>query len=281
MKNLTLLFITAIMIASCTKEDKTITQLVKFTVKPEFNIQFKKAAIRGLNLSLKEEGNIAMKLYLDDNNPNVLYVYSIWKNKDAHTIHGEKSYTKELQAIAKKSLAFKPEIMLLNKAKPYPIASKKINIEDKEETLFFIFKVKEGNRERVLKQFEKHIAHTRKEQGNLFFDLYTVEGDENTFVVYENWRNASAIWNIHMKQPYAEETGALLNKVIIGKLEAGMNFVSELNDEVLNTTYALEKQWEVSGFSMPESVFAASNHMWLYVSNVNPQNGAFLDSPSF
>jgi quinol monooxygenase YgiN len=269
MKNLVLVFFAAIMILSCAKEDETITQLVKFTVKPAFNQQFKKAAVNSLNLSLEEEGNVTMKLYSDDNNPNVLYVYSIWKNKEAHTIHGEKSYTKELQGIAKKSLASKPEIMILGNTKPFPVASKELNIEDNEETLFFIFKVKDGYRDQVIKQFEKHITHTRTEKGNLFFDLYTVEGDKNTFVVYENWRNASAIWDIHMKQPYAEETGALLNKAIIGKLEAGMNFVSELNDEVLNTTYALEKQWEVSGFSMPESVFASPNHPWLYVSNVN------------
>lgn len=281
MKNLVLVFIATIMISSCSKEDKTITQLVKFTVKPEFNQQFKKAAVSSLNLSLEEEGNVAMKLYSDDNNPNVLYVYSIWKNKEAHTIHGEKSYTKELQAIAKKSLVSKPEIMILGNTKPFPVASKESNIGDKEETLFFIFKVKDGYRDQVINQFEKHITNTRKEKGNLFFDLYTVEGDDNTFVVYENWKNASAIWDIHMNQSYAKETGALLNEAIVGKLEAGMNFVSELNDDVLNTTYAVEKQWEIDGFSMPESIFASSNHEWLYVSNVNQKgNGGYISKVS-
>ena len=273
MKNLVLVFIAAIMISSCSKEDKTITQLVKFTVKPAFNQQFKKAAVNSLNLSLEEEGNVAMKLYSDDNNPNVLYVYSIWKNKEAHTIHGEKSYTKELQVIAKKSLASKPEIMILGYTKPFPVASKELNIEDKEETLFFIFKVKDGYRDQVIKQFEKHITNTRKEKGNLFFDLYTVEGDENTFVVYENWRNASAIWDIHMNQPYAKETGALLNEAIVGKLEAGMNFVSELNEDTLNGTFTLVKQWEIDGFNMPESIFTSPNHEWIYVSNVNMKGG--------
>ncbi|MFD1552664.1 hypothetical protein DNU06_09140 [Putridiphycobacter roseus] len=282
MKNSILALLSVVLLASCaTNKNETVTQLVKFTVKMDHVQEFKKATVNSLNLSLEEEGNIAMKLYTDDNNPAIIYVYSQWENKEAYKIHGDKPHTKELSKVVKKSLATKPEIMVLGNTKPFPVASKELASEDKEETLFFIFKVKDGYQDRVIKQFEKHIKNTRKEKGNLFFNLYTVEGDSTTFVVYENWRNAAAIWDIHMNQPYAKETGALLNEAIVGEMNDGMNFVSELNEEVLNRTYTAEKQWELEGLSMPESIFASPNHDWLYVSNVNPKgNGGYISKVS-
>jgi|GEM_PF-175527 len=40
--------------------------------------------------------------------------------------------------------------------------------------------------------------------------------------------------------------------------------------------FSLEKKWETTGFSMPESVFANANHPWLYVSNVNGADPGFI-----
>lgn len=38
--------------------------------------------------------------------------------------------------------------------------------------------------------------------------------------------------------------------------------------------------WEVSGFSMPESVLASTNHEWLYVSNVNGNSSGYISRMS-
>ena len=40
--------------------------------------------------------------------------------------------------------------------------------------------------------------------------------------------------------------------------------------------FSLAKKWEVSGFSMPELVFASANHPWLYVSNVDGPAPGFI-----
>ena len=42
------------------------------------------------------------------------------------------------------------------------------------------------------------------------------------------------------------------------------------------SNFALIKKWEVSGFKMPESVFASADHPWLYVSNVNGAEPGFI-----
>ncbi|MGQ1909106.1 putative quinol monooxygenase [Marinifilum sp. RC60d5] len=229
-----LLLIIACAMSLCANAEKykiknTMNVLVEFTIKADRFQEFKKAAIHSLNLSQQEDGNLEMKLYTDKNRPNILFVYSRWKNEAAYETHTTFSYSKDLGLLAKEVLESAPKIMKLGETKFKPSHyENSVNPEDKEETLFFIFKIKDGYRDQVIKRFEDHVANTHNEKGNLFFDFYTVEGADDTFVVYENWRNPAAIWDIHMKQSYAEKTGALLNEAIIGKLEDGMNFVSEV-----------------------------------------------------
>jgi quinol monooxygenase YgiN len=77
-------------------------------------------------------------------------------------------------------------------------------------------------------QFKEHIAHTRQEHGNLLFDLYTIDNDDQTLVVYEHWRQESDVWDIHFQQPYAKVTGALMAEGVIGDMEQYMNFVTQI-----------------------------------------------------
>ncbi len=204
-----------------------MNQLVIFNLKSEKANEFKQAAIKSLHLSLKEDGNLDMKLFIDANNENTLYVYSRWKNKEVYDWHGAQSYTKELQKLAVVSLAGAPKILKLRETSPYPKYDTQHKNEFKE-TLFFIFKFKKEYKEKLLKQFENHISNARKEDGNLLFDLYTIEGVDDEFVVYENWKNKSALFDIHFKQPYALETGKLLQEAIEGNIEEYMHFIKEI-----------------------------------------------------
>jgi quinol monooxygenase YgiN len=209
------------------KDNNMFNLLVKFTVKTEHFEEFKEACLENLKKSLKEEGNVEMKLYVDNNIPNTIYVYSRWESTEAYEIHKNMPYTTSLTKVVKYSLQSKPVIMPLKAALKVD-HSKHANADDIEETLFFIFKVKDAFHNKVINQFRKHIEFTHQEVGNILFDLYTVEGDNNTFVVYENWRNKSDLWDVHMKQVYSIETGALLNEVVEGELNNYMNFVTEV-----------------------------------------------------
>jgi len=44
----------------------------------------------------------------------------------------------------------------------------------------------------------------------------------------------------------------------------------------INTTQQLVKNWELDGFSMPESIVASPTENWLYVSNVNQNNKGYI-----
>lgn len=178
--------------------------------------------------SEQEAGFIGMNLFVDNEKPNVFFAYDSWKDEAALESHKDTIHVQNMMQLAETALEFSPEIMMLGETNPRPMPVKPLNDEDDPFVIFFIFKIKEEYRERLLNRFEIHIENTRKEQGNLLFDLYTVKGANDVLVVYEHWRNESAVWDIHMQQPYSEITGALMNEAVVGDLEPYMSFVSEI-----------------------------------------------------
>lgn len=249
----------------------TINQLVRFDIIPAYTEEFKTIAIESLNGSLEEAGNIEMKLYADENNPHRIYVYSRWQDQAAYDAHNQEPYTQKLRKLAGKALAAPPEILKLGPTQPGPDHNlREPNPDDETLSIFFIFKIKNGYRDQIIERFETHITESRQDDGCLLFDMYTVDGQDDTFVVYEKWRNKSALFDVHLETPYSEITGSLMEKAMTGTMEEFMNFVTEIPGN--KAPLSLEKTWETTGFSQPESVLSIPLHPWLYVSNVNGED---------
>ena len=207
-------------------------QLVKYTIKPDFASTFTKAAKDMLTHSLNEQGNVAMKLYVDAADATTLYLYSQWESEAALRSHEEESYSKGLKLLADMALTAPPEVMNLTITEPAPDhGSKTLDPEDEGVTLLFIFKIKAGFREKILERFETHVAESRKEQGCIIFDMYTIDGVDDTFVVYEQWRSKSDLYDVHFNQPHSEITGALMQDAMAGTMEEYMHFVTEIIPE--------------------------------------------------
>ena len=269
MKKLILLFACLISLYANAQQhgdNKMFNLLAKFTVQPQSITEFMEACNHSVIESRKEAGNIEMKLFADDKKSNVFYVYSRWDNRAAYEFHKTLAHSRNIAKVAKATLKNAPEIMPLGLTLPAVVRGRKhVNSEDKVETLFFTFKIKDGYRDRIIKRFETHVKHSRNEEGNLIFEFYTIDGDENTFVVYEEWRNSKAVWETHMNKPYSEVTGKLIDETLVGEMDQYLNFVTELEP---NTEQAISKKWELSGFKFPESVVADPNSEWIYVSNI-------------
>jgi len=62
----------------------------------------------------------------------------------------------------------------------------------------------------------------------LLFDLFTINGNDDTLAVYEHWRKESDVWDIHFNQPYSKVTGALMEKAVVGDMNQYMNFVTQI-----------------------------------------------------
>jgi quinol monooxygenase YgiN len=209
-----------------------INQIVKFDVKPEFITEFKAALIADKKGAEQEIGSLELSLFQDNKQPNLFFAYERWQDQAAIDAHMAEPYTAKVLELAEAASQSPVEVMNLGETTPAPLYDANPNTANPEDyvfIIFFIFKIKEGYREKLLAQFENHIANTRSEEpGNILFDLYTIDGQNDTLAVYEHWRKESDVWDIHFNQPYAVETGKLMGEAVVGELDQYMNFVTEI-----------------------------------------------------
>ncbi|WP_405291480.1 putative quinol monooxygenase [Algibacter sp. Ld11] len=203
--------------------------IVKFTAKPEHKDTFAATLKEVQAATQKEAGNKEIRVFVSKAEDNVFFVYERWADKAAIKSHDKEPHTKKLMEVGQTALQSAPDFYFLGDTNPLPNHSKSANPEDDVFIIFFIFKLKTEFREALLEQFEDHITHTRKEEdGNILFDLYTVDNQVDTLAVYEHWRKESDVWDIHFNQPYAVKTGKLMEDAVIGDLKQYMNFVREI-----------------------------------------------------
>lgn len=207
-----------------------VTQIVKFDVKLEKVSAFKAELLNNQDKGSYEKGCLEMRLFQDKKQPNIIFAYERFKDVTALKHHVSQPYTVAVLKLLETSAQSEPLIMKLGDTIPAPLHEsnlKQPRDEDDIFIIFFTFKIKLEYREKIINQFETHVQSTRTEEGNIIFDLYTVEGQEDTFVVYEHWRKESDVWDIHFNQPYAVQTGKLMHKAVVGEMEQYMNFVNE------------------------------------------------------
>ncbi|MEL0613041.1 putative quinol monooxygenase [Marinomonas arenicola] len=205
-----------------------LTKIIKFTVKTDHSDAFKNALLDNKKGSDTETGCLEMRVYVDKTKPNVFFVYERWLDEASLISHTTQPHTQRMVSLFETALAEPIEVVDLNDTLPAPVALKPANPEDPLFNIIFIFKIKAGMQDRFVAQFKEHITHTRQENGCLLFDLYTVDNDDQTLVVYEHWRKESDVWDIHFQQPYAKVTGALMEEGVIGDMEQYMNFVQQI-----------------------------------------------------
>ncbi|WP_452218675.1 putative quinol monooxygenase [Lacinutrix undariae] len=203
--------------------------IVKFTAKPAHATSFAATLKEAQAATQKEAGNKDIKVFVSNTDANVFFVYERWADKAAITSHDNEPHTQKLMQVGQTALQTAPDFYFLGDTNPLPDRSKSPNAEDELFIIFFIFKLKPNYKKQVLAQFEDHVTNTRKEeQGNILFDLYTVDDQEDTLAVYEHWRKESDVWDIHFHQPYAMKTGKLLEEAVEGDLKQYMHFVTEI-----------------------------------------------------
>ncbi len=64
-----------------------------------------------------------------------------------------------------------------------------------------LFKAKESTKQIVREELKQLAAATRKEKGNINYDLHVANADDGLFILYEIWKDQAAL-DSHMNQPY-------------------------------------------------------------------------------
>ncbi|SEL83251.1 Quinol monooxygenase YgiN [Parapedobacter koreensis] len=208
--------------------NERITLLVTFHVKADHKEALKNALISDRYGALSEPGNISMSLYEHSDKPDILYLFERWDSRKSLDEHFTKKYAEDVFALNKTALIKPMEILYLHDIAPLPKNEIKAPFStDTPVDLVVIFKVKDGMQDTFLKQFEKSIAHSRPEAGNIQFFLHTVPGDDKTYVLYERWRSQEAI-DFHFAQPYTVELFDMFKSALEQPIEAYLNFITEI-----------------------------------------------------
>jgi quinol monooxygenase YgiN len=90
--------------------------------------------------------------------------------------------------------------------KEHPVvAAVKANIKDasKPFTILVHIKIKDGAAAKFESAFASAVAGTRKEKGNLAYDLNRSTKNPNEYVVYERWQDLAAL-QAHLKTPHIQ-----------------------------------------------------------------------------
>ena len=90
---------------------------------------------------------------------------------------------------------------------------------DKPFTLIVRVQVKEGAGKQFEAAFAKAIPASRKEKGNLAYDLNRDTQDPSRYLVYERWKDLAAL-EAHLKTPHLKALLAELPKVTDGAPES-------------------------------------------------------------
>lgn len=88
-------------------------------------------------------------------------------------------------------------------------------------TIVCLIKAKKTKKEVVFNELKKLAILTRKEEGNLNYDIHISNDDNSLFVIYENWKDQESL-DMHMSQKYLKEfiskESELLEYPIDGKI---------------------------------------------------------------
>ena len=68
-------------------------------------------------------------------------------------------------------------------------------------TIVCLIQAKQETKETVRDELTHLTDMTRKEKGNLNYDLHVSDADDSLFIIHENWENQAAL-DGHMAQPY-------------------------------------------------------------------------------
>ena len=101
------------------------------------------------------------------------------------------------------------------------ISSVKARLKNPEKpfTRVVTVRVREGAGERFEAAFAKAITATRKERGNLAYDLNRDTQNPSHYLVYERWKDLAAL-EAHLKTPHLKTLFAELPKMTDGGLES-------------------------------------------------------------
>jgi quinol monooxygenase YgiN len=85
-------------------------------------------------------------------------------------------------------------------------------------TVVAVLRAKEGRSEELGRRLLAVVEPTRKEPGNINYDLHQSNDDQNVWMVYENWKSPAAL-DDHFATPHLQDLRTHLPEILEGSTD--------------------------------------------------------------
>jgi quinol monooxygenase YgiN len=177
-------------------------RLIRYEVKPEFQVIFRKAISDYIFYSLNTESNILSEAYYEQDKPSVLWIIERWDSKTALDKISKSTQFKAIDSISKNGL-FQPaetfyvkDLQPLSKQQWRNSAGKK----DTPVTVMLFVDSKPGTENNFMDVYHAAMPKFRSELGVINYQLSQFIDDSTRFVTYEKFRSEDA-FQYHLNFP--------------------------------------------------------------------------------
>lgn len=172
----------------------TTAVLIRYEVKPESQIVFRKAISDYILYSLSMESNILSEAYYEQDKPSVLWIIERWSNKTAQDEISSSIQFKAINSLSKTGLIQPAEIISVKDLEPLSKRQWRSNAgkEDKPVTIMLFVDSKPGTEGNFRKVYHTAMPQFRSEPGVINYQLSQFENDSTRFVTYEKFRDEDA-----------------------------------------------------------------------------------------
>ena len=188
-----------------------IQMIGRFQTKAEGRAKFRAAMLDVVKGTANEPGALAVHMFEDVNNPDLVFGYERFTDFGAVEYHREQPYELVLAEVAGSLLSAPPVAYVLEPAVAEELRAPDDRKVDADELyVVALFDFEPGQRERVIEQYGKQIPNVRQHEGCVSFNAYPVVDNPTQLVVVEWWTSAEVARQFSTTDPLSIETGRVL-----------------------------------------------------------------------
>jgi quinol monooxygenase YgiN len=181
---------------------KVAARLIRYEVKPELQVVFRKAISDYILYSLNIESNILSEAYYEQDKPSVLWIIERWGNKTALDKISRSMQFKAIDSLSKNGLIQPVEMFYVKDLEPLSKQQWRNSAakEDKPVTVMLFVDSKPGTENNFKEVYHTAMPQFRSEPGVINYQLSQFENDSTRFVTYEKFRSEDA-FQYHLNFP--------------------------------------------------------------------------------
>ncbi|WP_061288016.1 putative quinol monooxygenase [Azotobacter vinelandii] len=207
--------------------DKPVTLFNILPLKPEAFPAFLPVMQANASASRREQGNFSFDVFQPEDGAPRLYLFERWAGQAALDKHMTQPNLKAVLQRADSDLAGEASSLRLSAVpglgadarKPFATAA-----AAGSRNVIVLLSVKPEREQTFLEALAEVTPHARRAPGNHAFELYAVESQPRTYLLFERWDNAAS-HEAHLAQDYSKRLDAVLPGTLAAPVGAANRFL--------------------------------------------------------